>query len=926
MITKLLKKIPTALIMLPVLLMLVLLTLQNTTHAATITVTTAVDEYAPVVGDQGCSLREAVQAATDNNIFGGCDAGDDLTDIGSGVMGDLIVFDNSLDGIPQTLTETGVIEDLNIAGDLDIRDINLKILGNGESSTIIDGAGNDRVLDISVAAANSVYLENLTIQNGYLEGAPGAGILKQDNGNLYITNARITSNETDDLGGGFYIMSGMASINNSLIDNNTAYQAAGILNDSSVWSYMNNSTVENNTSSYACGGVENRGEFYIENTTISGNVATSQYGGGICNESGVVGITNSTISNNTSNSGGSAILNIGGIDSQLTINFTTITGNLQQGADEGIYNQYDAGSMDNFSVAANEPGVAMISSSIIDDSCNDPLTQITSWGYNIETGNTCNLLDATDLTNTDPLLDSNLQDNGGPTKTHALLMNSPAIDHMTNMGDGGPMTDQRGELRPKNLVPDSGSYEFESITDLEMIVFANGFTTYYTTIYKIDYIINNEVLSQEDIDKLTALKELINELMLDSSNSEMLDAEIASVFAEVNPPEPDPVVFNEALNNDFYAGNLAISSADAGDDYLFYYLVVKNAGPGTAKNVKITNTLPDGLEFIQIVTDDPSCGELDGTITCFYSELFFIDPFDGSPAEPARVIILTKVSDSIINGTEITNEGSVSTDTIDTNPANNTNSTTLTVNSDILPPEDPPTDGEGGSSDDGGGGGPLPIKSNNDNSGNTQEEVETAVEEGTAVGGDLLDDTVCSFEDIVGHYAQDAIESLCFLDIVSGYEDGIHFGPDDDLTRSQATKIILNAFDIEVPESVSENPFPDVLASKWYATFIAKGLELEYVEGYGNGLFKPDAPVSRSEFLSIIERVLDLLAQDATFDVNPFPDVEENQWYTNTVLNAFEYGLITGYDNGNFGPHDNITRGDASIITNNTLQSHSVPE
>ena len=66
---------------------------------------------------------------------------------------------------------------------------------------------------------------------------------------------------------------------------------------------------------------------------------------------------------------------------------------------------------------------------------------ITSAGYNLDGGNSCGFTATGDLQNTDPLLGP-LADNGGPTQTHALLIDSPAID----AGDDSacPSTDQRG--------------------------------------------------------------------------------------------------------------------------------------------------------------------------------------------------------------------------------------------------------------------------------------------------------------------------------------------------------------------------------------------------------------------------------------------------------------------------------------------------
>jgi len=50
-----------------------------------------------------------------------------------------------------------------------------------------------------------------------------------------------------------------------------------------------------------------------------------------------------------------------------------------------------------------------------------------------------------------------LADIGGPTKTHALLENSPAVDQ--GNCDSAPATDQRGEVRPAGSGCDIGAYE-----------------------------------------------------------------------------------------------------------------------------------------------------------------------------------------------------------------------------------------------------------------------------------------------------------------------------------------------------------------------------------------------------------------------------------------------------------------------------------
>jgi predicted outer membrane repeat protein len=160
------------------------------------------------------------------------------------------------------------------------------------------------------------------------------------------------------------------------------------------------------------------GSATVENSTISGNSAGTS-GGGIYNNSSL-DVTLSTITGNSAPSGG-GIYNVGSVEVSNTI--------LNAGASgENIFN--DGGT-------------------------------VTSEGYNLSSDDGGGYLNGPgDQINTDPLLGP-LQDNGGPTFTHALLPGSPAI----NAGDPSftppPYYDQRGPLfrRVFNRRIDIGSFE-----------------------------------------------------------------------------------------------------------------------------------------------------------------------------------------------------------------------------------------------------------------------------------------------------------------------------------------------------------------------------------------------------------------------------------------------------------------------------------
>jgi hypothetical protein len=183
---------------------------------------------------------------------------------------------------------------------------------------------------------------------------------------------------------------------------------------------ITNSTVSGNTVRYVGGGISNGGTMTITNSTVSGNSAG--YGGGISN-GGTMTITNSTVSGNSAGYGG------------------------------GISNS----------------GTLTLTNTLVDNDC----AGITaSGGGNIESpGDTCGFDQSTDQVNvtTEQLALGPLQDNGGPTETHALLPGSIAIDKIPEVdcvdADAAPLTtDQRGQPRPEigGTMCDVGAFEWSA--------------------------------------------------------------------------------------------------------------------------------------------------------------------------------------------------------------------------------------------------------------------------------------------------------------------------------------------------------------------------------------------------------------------------------------------------------------------------------
>ena len=88
--------------------------------------------------------------------------------------------------------------------------------------------------------------------------------------------------------------------------------------------------------------------------------------------------------------------------------------------------------------------------------------------------------------------------------------------------------------------------------------------------------------------------------------------------------------------------------------------------------------------------------------------------------------------------------------------------------------------------------------------------------------------------------------------IVEGYPDGT-FKPDSPINRAEALKILLETTKLETFEDDFELPtFPDVGTGSWFAPYVDLALSYQIVEGYRDGTFKPDRPITRAEAAKIV--------------------------------------------------------------------------
>jgi filamentous hemagglutinin family protein len=319
---------------------------------------------------------------------------------------------------------------------------NVTINGAGQGQTILNGQNTRQVVNI---AAGTVNISNLTVSGGRVSlprSLSAGGIFVAAGSTLNLSNSKVSGN-TGVIGGGIR-SDGRTTLSNSTVSNNSAIDGGGINNLNGTLT-LSNSTVSGNTASNNGGGLHNQGTLTLTGSTVSGNRANGS-GGGILGFTGTVNVSNSTITNNTSDNDNNGSGNGGGVFRQrgtLNVANTIIAGNFDTPRNAGP--------------GAINPDV----SGVFTDQGNN-LIGIS----NGSTSFTTSTLVGTLASPLDPRLGP-LSDNGGPTQTHALRPGSPAIDAGSNElaidpdTESSLTTDQRGTgfTRTFNGTTDIGAFE-----------------------------------------------------------------------------------------------------------------------------------------------------------------------------------------------------------------------------------------------------------------------------------------------------------------------------------------------------------------------------------------------------------------------------------------------------------------------------------
>lgn len=168
--------------------------------------------------------------------------------------------------------------------------------------------------------------------------------------------------------------------------------------------------------------------------------------------------------------------------------------------------------------------------------------------------------------------------------------------------------------------------------------------------------------------------------------------------------------------------------------------------------------------------------------------------------------------------------------------------------------------------------------------------------------------TDTNWEDVTGHWAEHAIRMLAQKGWVQGYPDET-FRPNEPMTRAEFVSIIIRALGLEASGGIT---FSDT-AGHWAEAFVAAAYEHGIIKGYSDTVFGPDDPITREQLAVILVRAFGLQPKPGEQEPS-FTDADQiSSWAREAIAIAASHGLFAGYGDGTFKPHNAATR--AEIVT-----------
>lgn len=176
------------------------------------------------------------------------------------------------------------------------------------------------------------------------------------------------------------------------------------------------------------------------------------------------------------------------------------------------------------------------------------------------------------------------------------------------------------------------------------------------------------------------------------------------------------------------------------------------------------------------------------------------------------------------------------------------------------------------------------------------------------------------FPDLTYHWAREAVETLSGKKVELHAEVGGAFRPDDAMTRAEFIAMLYSALEqrssLPAPPEQEINPaFTDV-TGHWAQSYIERAAALGMVSGVREGIFAPDASITRQEVMVLIDRAVNLPDQNGLGFAD---DKDIAFWALVPAARVTAAGLFMGSQQGKLQPKQTLSRGEAATAVMRVL-------
>ncbi|MFC3799068.1 S-layer homology domain-containing protein [Cohnella sp. GCM10012308] len=191
-----------------------------------------------------------------------------------------------------------------------------------------------------------------------------------------------------------------------------------------------------------------------------------------------------------------------------------------------------------------------------------------------------------------------------------------------------------------------------------------------------------------------------------------------------------------------------------------------------------------------------------------------------------------------------------------------------------------------------------------------------------SIGGRAANAAVASSaSDVQGHWAENTISQWIGQGLVQGYQDG-NFKPDSPITRAEFITLVNRSFGLTEKAEIS---FKDLSANNWAYGEVAVAIKAGYIAGYADNTIGTAKPISRQEVAVVVSRLLKLESADNA-GAEGFSDAGKiASWSKGAVGAVAAAKIMNGYGADNlFKPEAPITRAEAVVTLDRAKASQTV--